>query len=353
MHTDLLPAEIQPDAANNPRANLPDGADQCAAFTFETPTPMTSVGDLLDCMECAKNGRWYETPIDFYGLARAFSSAVYHQSPLYFKRNVIMSCFIPHPLLSRQNMAAYVLDYLVFGNAYLEKRTHRLGGLLTLRHSPAKYTRRGEKLGQYWFVESWNKEFEFRPDSLFHLMNPDIHQEIYGLPEYLAGLLSANLNRSATTFRMNYYENGSHAGVIVYLTDPLADPKGVDNLKNALQKSRREGAFKNLLVYAANGKKDGLQILPFSQISAKDEFTNIKEATRDDMLAMHRVPPQLMGIMPTGGGNFGDVEKAAKVFAINELSPIMESLKSVNDWAGQEVVRFAPYALLDALNGKS
>ncbi|MGJ0626405.1 phage portal protein, partial [Xenorhabdus bovienii] len=64
------------------------------------------------------------------------------------------------------------------------------------------------------------------------------------------------------------------------------------------------------------------------------------------------VPPQLMGIMPTGGGNFGDVEKAAKVFAINELSPVMESLKSVNDWAGQEVVRFAPYALLDALNGK-
>ncbi|MEQ1966209.1 portal protein [Xenorhabdus nematophila] len=220
---------------------------------------------------------------------------------------------------------------------YLEKRTHRLGGLLTLKHAPAKYTRWGEKAGRYWFVESWNKEFEFRQDGLFHLMNPDIHQEIYGLPEYLAGLLSASLNRSATTFRMNYYENGSHAGVIVYLTDPLTDPKGVDNLQNALQKSRRDGAFKNLFVYAANGKKDGLQILPFSQISAKDEFTNIKEATRDDLLAMHRVPPQLMGFSPSNGGNFGDVEKAAKVFAIN-------------DWAGQEVVRFAPYALLDALN---
>ncbi|CEE89979.1 Presumed portal vertex protein (GpQ) (fragment) [Xenorhabdus nematophila str. Anatoliense] len=229
---------------------------------------------------------------------------------------------------------------------YLEKRTHRLGGLLTLKHAPAKYTRWGEKAGRYWFVESWNKEFEFRQDCLFHLMNPDIHQEIYGLPEYLVGLLSASLNRSATTFSMNYYENGSHAGVIVYLTDP----KGVDNLQNALQKSRRDGAFKNLFVYAANGKKDGLQILPFSQISAKDEFTNIKEVTRDDLLAMHRVPPQLMGFSPSNGGNFGDVEKAAKVFAINELTPIMESLKSINDWAGQEVVRFAPYALLDALN---
>ncbi|MBD2806424.1 phage portal protein [Xenorhabdus sp. ZM] len=348
----FLPADTQPDTVNDPRANLPDNAAQCAAFTFDAPTPVVGGWDLLDCMECAKNGRWYETPIDFSGLARAFSSAVYHQSPLFFKRNVIMSCFLPHPLLSRQDMAAYVLDYLVFGNAYLERRTHRLEGLLGLKHAPAKYTRRGEQPGQYWFVESWNKEFEFRPNSVFHLMNPDIHQEVYGLPEYLAGLLSANLNRSATAFRMNYYNNGSHAGVIVYLTDPLTDAKGVENLQNALQKSRRDGAFKNLFVYAANGKKDGLQILPFSQISAKDEFANVKEATRDDLLAMHRVPPQLMSIMPPGGGNLGDVEKTAKVFAINELNPIMESLKSVNDWAGQEVVRFAPYALLEALNGQ-
>lgn len=340
MHTYL------PEVTNT----INDDAAQCAAFTFDTPTPMTSGWDLLDCMECAKNGRWYETPIDFYGLARAFSAAVYHQSPLFFKRNVIMSCFKPHPLLSRQDMAAYVLDYLVFGNAYLEKRMNRFGGLLKLKHTPAKYTRRGEKIDQYWFVQSWLQEFEFNAGSIFHLMNPDIHQEIYGLPEYLAGLLSANLNRSATAFRMNYYENGSHAGVIVYLTDALADPKGVDNLKTALQKSRREGAFKNLFVYAANGKKDGLQILPFSQISAKDEFTNVKEATRDDMLAMHRVPPQLMGIVPTSGGNFGDIEKAAKVFSINELSPIIESLKSVNDWAGEAVVQFNRYALLDALN---
>ncbi|WP_279386611.1 hypothetical protein [Sodalis glossinidius] len=32
---------------------------------------------------------------------------------------------------------------------------------------------------------------------------------------------------------------------------------------------------------------------------------NIKDATRDDMLAMHRVPPQLMGIIPNSSSNFG------------------------------------------------
>ncbi|CRL44879.1 hypothetical protein SGGMMB4_02253 [Sodalis glossinidius str. 'morsitans'] len=59
--------------------------------------------------------------------------------------------------------------------------------------------------------------------------------------------------------------------------------------------------------------------------------------------------PQLMGIIPNSSSNFGDVEKAAKVFAINELTPVMESLHSLNGWLGQEVIRFKSYALLDAL----
>lgn len=331
--------------------NLPP-ENQCAAFTFDNPVPIMGAYDLLDCMECAKNGRWYETPLDFYGIARAFHSAVHHQSPLFFKRNVIMSCFIPHKALTYKEMSAYVLDYLVFGNAYFEKRVNRLGGLLQLKRSPAKYTRRGVDLDNYFFVQNFRDAHEFKRGDVFHLINPDINQEVYGLPEYLAGLISATLNRSATTFRVNYYENGSHAGVIVYLNDTLADPNGVNDLKESLQKSRQGGAFKNLFVYAAGGKKDGIQILPFSQIAAKDEFMSVKDTTRDDLLAMHRVPPQLMGIVPSGSSNFGDIEKAAKVFSINELSPIIESLKSINEWLGEEVVRFNTYALLDALGSK-
>ena len=140
--------------------------------------------------------------------------------------------------------------------------------------------------------------------------------------------------------------NGSHAGVIVYLTDPVSDHQGVESLKQSLTDARGDGAFKNLFVYAAGGKKDGLQILPFSQIAAKDEFLGVKESTRDDMLAAHRVPPQLMGIIPSNAGAFGDPEKAAKIFAINELYPVMEALKGINEWLGQEVIAFNEYALV-------
>ncbi|RCG79246.1 phage portal family protein [Enterobacter hormaechei] len=80
-------------------------------------------------------------------------------------------------------------------------------------------------------------------------------------------------------------------------------------------------------------------------MAAKDEFLNIKNISRDDMMAAHRVPPQMMGIMPSNVGGFGDVEKASKVFVRNELIPLQKRIKELNDWLDEEVINFAPYEL--------
>lgn len=56
-------------------------------------------------------------------------------------------------------------------------------------------------------------------------------------------------------------------------------------------------------------------------------------------------PPQLMGIIPSNTGGFGDVEKAAMVFARNEVKPLQDRLLAINEWVGEEVVRFSPYQL--------
>ncbi|MCL7653411.1 phage portal protein, partial [Klebsiella pneumoniae] len=201
------------------QADLADAlksAPGLSAFTFDGPWPVTGAHDLLDNMYCANNGRYYETPISWYGLARQFGYASWHQSALFFKRNVLAGCFIPHKLLSRQAFSAFALDWFVFGNAYLEMRRNRLYGPMGFRNSLAKYTRRGSDLDTYWFIQSGLDDHQFETGSVCHVLNPDIHQEIYGMPEYFAGLLSANLAHSADKFRKLYYDNGSHAGCIVY-----------------------------------------------------------------------------------------------------------------------------------------
>ncbi len=63
------------------------------------------------------------------------------------------------------------------------------------------------------------------------------------------------------------------------------------------------------------------------------------------MMAAHRVPPQMMGIMPSNVGGFGDVEKASRVFVRNELIPLQKRLQELNDWLVEDVMRFEDYNL--------
>lgn len=107
-----------------------------------------------------------------------------------------------------------------------------------------------------------------------------------------------------------------------------------------MKSAKGPGNFRNLFMYSPNGKKDRIQIIPLSGVAAKDEFLNIKNVSQDDMMAAHCIPPQMMGIMPSNVGGFGDVEKAANVFVRNELLPLQKRMNEVNDWLGQEVLRF-------------
>ncbi|WP_313080446.1 phage portal protein [Atlantibacter sp.] len=317
------------------------------AFSFGEPVPVLDRRELMDYLECVQVDRWYEPPISLDGLARTFRAAPHHSSAIYVKRNILTSTFIPHRWLSKQAFSRFALDFLTFGNSYLEQRVNRLGQTLSLEPSLAKFTRRGTDLDTYWFVQyGYNKDpYQFDAGRGFHLMEPDLNQEIYGLPEYLSAIPSTLLNESATLFRRKYYLNGSHAGFIMYMSDPAANQQDVDNIREALKKSKGPGNFRNLFMYSPNGKKDGIQIIPLSEVAAKDEFLNIKNISRDDMLAAHRVPPQLMGIIPTNTGGFGDVEKAAKVFVRNELIPLQKRMSELNDWLGEEVITFEPYNL--------
>lgn len=95
-------------------------------------------------------------------------------------------------------------------------------------------------------------------------------------------------------------------------------------------------------MYAPGGKKDGIQLLPVSEVAAKDEFGSIKNISRDDLLAALRIPPQLMGIVPQNADGFGSLREAAEVWAVNGLEPIQARLAQVNEWIGEEVIKFKP-----------
>ncbi|RZM05014.1 MAG: phage portal protein [Sphingomonas sp.] len=314
------------------------------AFTFGEPEPVLDRRELLDMAECWHNTRWYEPPISRDGLARAFRVSPHHSSAILLKRNLLVASFEPSPMLSRATFAKAVQDYLVFGDAYLVMVRNRLGDPLRLDYSPAKYTRRGVRPGSFFYVPSITKEAEFDLNSVVQVLQPDVNQEIYGVPEYLSALQSALLNEAATLFRRRYYLNGSHAGFIMYATGQFAEGD-TDKMRAALKASKGPGNFRNLFVHAPQGNEHGIKILPIAEVGAKDEFIGIKGATQADVLTAHRVPPQLLGIVPAQGSAFGNPTEAKAAFYELEIDPLLSVFLEINDAVGAEAVRLTEAAI--------
>jgi PBSX family phage portal protein len=335
-----MPDQTPPEA-ENASAAAPAGAD--IAFTFGDPESVIDRREIFDMFEVAHNNRWYEPPISLTGLGRAYRMAPHHQSAILLKRNLLASAFVPSRWLSAAEFERFALDWLVMGNAYLERVDNLAGRPLALKTSPAAWTRVGLQPGQFWWAPRghWlNDALEYRAGAIFHIMEPDPMQEIYGMPEYLSALQSGLLNEAATIFRRRYYLNGSHAGFILYLADEGMGDASVEAIRKALRGTKGMGNFKNLFIHSAKGKPDGIKLLPIAEVGSKDEFLNIKAVTAEDLLAAHRTPPQLLGIVPKNTGGFGNVNDAAAVFYEMEILPIQRRMLAINDWLGVEAVRF-------------
>lgn len=316
------------------------------AFSFGDPTPVLDGYDYLSMFEMQLMVDYYEPPVRPENLVKSLGANQHHASAIQVKRNILTSCFNSHQLLSTASFKTLVYSYLVFGNAYLERKKNRIGGKFPAKPVPTIPMRRMKDPDKFLqLLPGGAGRHEFEPGSILHLKMDDLRQEVYGEPEYLAALQSVLLNEAATLFRRKYYLNGSHAGFIMYLTDPNQTPADVARVREALKDAKGPGNFRNMFIFAPNGDKDGLKIIPIAEVAAKDEFFNIKNVTRDDVLAAHRVPPQLMGIVPNNVGGFGNVKDASAVFVRNELRVLQADFEAINDFLGEEVVTFDPYKI--------
>ncbi len=313
------------------------------SFTFGEPEAVIN-GYLGDYVLSSWNGRYYEMPINLNDLYKIYRGSVFHSSAIALKANILLSTLEPSSLIKGTDFLRFALDYFVFGNSYLERIDNSFGKPIALKPSPATKTRRA-KNDEFLYLKANDKHHKFKKGSVFHLMQPDIKQEIYGVPEYMAAVLSSELNKEATLFRVRYYRNGSHAGYIVYMTDSAYNENDVELLEQKLKAAKGPGNFKNLLMYVPDGKPDGLKLIPISEVAAKDEFTRVKDTSREDELGMHRVPGQLIGVVPKNTGGFGDVTSASNVFARNEIVPLQNRFKEVNDWLGYKVFKFNKYKI--------
>jgi len=313
---------------------------------FGEPVPVLQGGSFMDYMESALIDGYYEPPVSLRGLNQSMRANAMHSSAIFAKRNIVSAYIDLDKRLSREMFNRFLLEDGVFGNGYLVAIKNRLGQIVKFKHTPAMYIRRREKEDCYSY-RTYSQTIDYKEGSVFHSMEYDPSQEIYGIPQYFGALSSVWLNEDATLFRRKYYKNGAHSGFLLYMNNPNLTEDQEDEIKTKLNSAKGLGNFKNLFI---NGKgKDGEkpELIPVGQINAKDEFSNIKNVSTGDILAAHRIPLDLMSIVREGFTASSDLNKVDRTFYKNEVIPVFQRLSAINDWAGFEVIRLKKYEELD------
>ena len=227
-------------------------------------------------------------------------------------------------------MGRAALDFIVFGEAYFQRLTNVIGQVLELRHLPALNMRRKVD-GGFVMLLPEGRELEFAEDEIEHVMDYDVEQDVYGVPDYLGGMHSLLRNESATLFRRRYFNNGAHAGFIFYTNDPDLTDEDEERLRSEIEGTKGVGNFRSMFVNIPGGNEKAIQLIPVGDVATKDEFEKIKNITRADVIAAWRMNPALAGIMPENVGGFGDIEKIDRVYSQNEIRPIAQLFMQVND----------------------
>lgn len=306
--------------------------DNTALFSFGDPEPALS-GQIMDGLGVwlLDNGQYFQPPVPWRGLARLLRANAYHGPIIEFKTNVVMRGFIGSTAISRRTMHAAATDYQVFANAYLQKVQNFYGEVIALRHLPAINMRRMKEEGCYCMLTGVGQVTPFKPGEVLHLRNYDVVQSIYGMPYYLGAVQSMLLNEDATLFRRRYYRNGAHMGYVFYSASSGLDEESKGAIKAAIEGSKGLGNFRNMFLHIPNGREKDIQILPVGDFSTKDELEKIKNISRDDIIAAHRIPAAMASIIPTNTAGFGDITKTDAVYTKNEVQPVREILLEVND----------------------
>ena len=301
------------------------------AFTFGEPEQVLSgnIGEYVGVFP-SDDGEIYKPPVSRTGLTKLLRANAHHGAIPKFKRNLLLREFIPSAGCSARTMGCAGLDYMVFGDAFFYRNTNAFGQVLELEHLPA-INMRVKVGGGFRMLQPDNKYIDFEQEEIEHVMDYDVEQSIYGIPDYLGGLQALLLNEAATLFRRRYYSNGAHAGYIFYTNDPDLTEADEDNLREQISSSKGVGNFRSMFVNIPNGKENAIQIIPVGDFQAKDELEKVKNITRNDVIAAWRMNPALAGIIPENSGGFGDIEKIDRVYTSNEIRPICQLFDQVNE----------------------
>lgn len=279
---------------------------------------------------------YYEPPVSKRGLATLLRANAYHGWMPHFRTRQALRYVEPNPALSHTELEKLLLDYLVTGELFAHLSLNALGKVLKITHLPSVYMRvrpETSDKARFVMVTPDQQAVDYQDYEVMHIMQPDLLQNIYGIPAYFGAMHSILLNEAATLFRRKYFINGAHMGSIFVTTAQELKPDDEKAIGEKIRKSKGIGNFRSMYLHLPSNRKanEVVNVIPVGDVATKDEFEKIKKTSQADIMAAWGTRQEVAGLAPdTGNGSTGDISKLVELDYWSNTYPLLQKLQSFN-----------------------
>ncbi|MDR2522549.1 MAG: phage portal protein [Synergistaceae bacterium] len=242
------------------------------------------------------------------------------------------------PFLELLQKAAF--DWECMGNAYFEAARSRNGKIGELYHVHAQtvfVNVRGSRLAGY-VQEAGGAPVEFSVfgersgrNELFQFKRFTPLSTWYGLPDWVAALEALRLDQEKKAFYAAFFKNFAVPSYAVIMTGAEFSEEVENTVTRGLQQLKGvENAHKTMLLSVPFPKDEAEIRFEKLMVDLKDlPFEKLSQATREEILAAHGVPPRLVGIVTAGAlGGGGEMEGQLLSFVEMKVKPRMRYLEN-------------------------
>ena len=172
----------------------------------------------------------------------------------------------------------------------------------------------------------------FSTEEIIHLKYPNPGDPHWGLSPLQANALAIDANSELLRSRQQLFRSGARPGVMLQTDQQLTD-QTVARLEEKLSDkfAGRDNWHRPLVL------EQGLKASPWTLTPAEMDFANSAKLTRDEILALFRVPAAVTGLSEHVGLGSGPWEGARTIFCEGTVQPKLELIAQVltRDLAGR------------------
>lgn len=244
-------------------------------------------------------------------------------------------------------LLAVQTDFEIYGNAFIEVVRNLSGEIIELYHIPAvdiklKYDSEKKKLfavqsnsglpgivfapfGDYKYARSHNiSEYLF-------IKNYNPENRFYGIPEYIGALSSILLDRNASEYNINKFNNNAVPETIITISGARFDKNAKEKISEFFQqKVQGVSNAGRSLILEVEDENTKFEVKPVGAEIKDASFRYLRLDVRDEIISTHGVPKRLLNMIESSAwNNSAESKNQLKIFQDCIIQPRQTKIENI------------------------